>query len=531
MGTQQRAWARWIGALLLLGLTLLAWVSGRDGPPTAPTSEDTLAPLPGAPRSFEPVAALARLASWRGAVTVQVVDSTGAPQPGVSLRVRPYWEDERARPTPAEGATDEQGRWRFTSGPGLVFVEPEPPFIAASGSQVEVGLGRTRAQLVVERACPGRVVLVDTHGQEVELPFMLRSITGGHISQHPDADGFLADRPCGEVRLSAGEGGAPLGVFYVHDDQDLRVVVPEPATEILQLVDSKGDPVAGSIDCAHRCLETQVLGPGRVRLSSRRSWTRVDVAYQGLRYSRRVRIAGGVTELLADPGRPVQVVLLQDASLEQLSCAQTPCTGGPETYACRCPAGATQISGLLDAASRAWPLSPGQDTLLIDPRAASAVGQWKGEVPCTAYLYTGGTLGRAWCSQDGQVHVEAHAEQVSVVISAAGERQTLNLALELQPGERLELGDLHPESRSVEVWVEGPADLAGAVVRSPQAGVAVLDEAHYAVLPALQAGVQSLELELARDAWSPPVTATLPIVDGQVIWRITPSALWGPQSP
>jgi hypothetical protein len=448
---------RWL-PVGLLALVFLAWLLW-PAPPRAPVDEGAAA-VASSSEPFESPRRSPARASWNRLAGVDlellVVDADGRPLSGIEVLV-----DGESRTSDLQGRARYEGLQRGE----LPHIEPVPPWHAATRPMAPLWASETWT-LVVERQCPGALVLLDRDG----LP--LSGVSVGLGSWEDTDEGgraWLQERPCGEAELTVGRR-----IRYrveVHGDEDLVVQLEGPHEGELLLVDPHGQPLDLEVEARLADLvEVERLGPGHVALRSLQA--RVGLKWEG--GGQRVLLDGGLKVVVVHPLREVQVQVL-GLDVPELKCDARPCEQRGGGWLCRCRHGLLSILWIEEPRhSRRIRLDEHQVTW--DLRPASVQGRWIGPLPCGTSAMSS-RIESAWgtCDAGGRFHLELTPGTWTVGVGfeelEGGARQ-----VELAAGDVVDLGDIGPDSGELEGRIEADFPLRSPSLWVLPSGQAELDD-------------------------------------------------------
>lgn len=405
------------------------------------------------------------------ALVVEVVDTTGAPAPGVTLSLEWFEFSPNGVQALKTGQTltltsDDEGLIREPLALGEYEVTPAGDWLPHRRSGLTVKPQTRRAAVVLQRICPGQVQVLDREGEPYLGKVTVGWRDGGNVYAPLDAGmATLNERACGESVLRIRPMGAPRALstwrapINVIANETVTVwepVPPELRFATVLVVDEAGDllhdaqisnftalePGVFQVGGFHDDWEGQVDRPGRHPQEFR---VPLDDQEHELvwRPERRVRV-----ELLCDD----PPLILNCGGQEPTTSLGLPCTGGPVDFDCPCPQGPASVVGLytdviMDLPSVRQPLDlipAGAEQWTIDARGQRAMvsGRWTGRLPCQARLDRAGHwVAGQECGPDGSFffeHLLPGAYELRVGFPLLG-HQTVGVVLN---GEDLELGDI-----------------------------------------------------------------------------------------
>lgn len=528
----RRRW--WLLAALVLGASLLVWwLQQPASPPVASAGEGRVesgAPHGRGPSRLEALGRAARLA-LEGTTRVRWVvrSADGEALSGVELELH----------SGQRGLTDAQGELVMegvTWSSGDAWSEPivHGPWMVLEGSSSgAIDGGEQTRLLLLEPSCPGVVRIEDSDGSPLEGARLgIHDIRGpwtrpGTEQRLRRSDGRgeieVPYRPCGLVTFVVEHepsGHIPWLEAEVRGEQRLDLRIPAPSEATLAVVDEGGAVVDAELD-SYRT-EIDRLGVGLFRLRHRRAWTQVNVSAPGYpTQAHRVVLDGGEHLVRLEGPREVMVEILCDERCpEDLSCDKNECSGLDEQrWACSCPTGQASLY----ATNRGYFAELPADVTShgIDLRSdASARGRWTGSLPCHVAAEHGPHMGEP-CRADGRFLIEGLRPGPNTITVRHGLDEVGSVRVELESGERWDVGELAPDTWTVDGVVSADFPLDAALLFCSPTAVVELERDGGFLLRGLPAEAEELALKLYVPAYGTfRTTVPVPVGGSLPTWRV-----------
>ncbi len=381
--------------------------------------------------------------------------------------------------------------------------------------------------------CPGPVEVVTEGGEPVVAE--VGYVVGEGVSQMTHRTGapnvWMAGRPCSASAwvAPAGEDTLWKGLRVLSSGQTDTIRVPDAHPLRLRTVDADGLPVD-----ARLIRPTLVrVGEGRFEGSLRARTASVHVAASGF-VPRQVEVqVGDPREVVValERGRLVVVEAVCDADgcPPRLYCDRLtlpseadPCEGADGHYVCRC----ADDGSPSELSAQGWrtpdtlaTIAPDAERVTVDLRfrPAGLYGRWTGGTPATGTILRRGARDEVMghllvVERDGSFYA-ALLPAGAYDVHLSGPLGSTSRFVEVQGGQRLNLGVLAPDSVRLEGWVLLGDDLEGArlVVGAAEASM----DAHGRFVAEVSPAAAWATFRLAVPGGG-RYRATLRLVDGMV---------------
>ena len=520
---------RLVSFAALAAALLFFWQSRRPAPVAAATATTGSAPQPTPPRRTPQ-----RPQQVGATVFVDIIDSDGDPIEDVQISLNG-----------TEGRSDARGQITLHSvqqGVGITEVEA-PWLIAHRSSSGPVRLPSQHRLLILERACPGALRIVEEDGGPIEGA---RVIEWSSESTRPEesavpllsddrGDAYLPQRPCGDlraaVRLPGGETVRDLAAF-AEGSAPAELVVPARREGSLQVLSPDGFPLDATLRALAPAEIAEEGGPGRFALSARRALLPVAVQAGSLPEQRlQIPLTGGLHEVVLSAPRSVTVSVLceGDDCPEALTCAMARCAVERDAFTCPCPDEQAAIA-MVDGDGVSFTLGsvyPDEDRIELDIRPSISLrGRWIGNLPCrvsVAYERNPSFSATGSCDAEGRFSLLG-LRPGTVTVSVQGRGEQVSHTLELGSGVDFDMGELWPEGQDVSGQVEADFSLRGARLSSWPSGTVSqvsLDSDGWFVLPGLPAQAEEVTLTLTSSVYGTFRETFALERDAEIQWRVS----------